>query len=561
MKNFIGTVLLFCLVSMGTSKTIHEPTLSTRWKRIGKLFKHKYGQSLMTVTLVLQHSNLKELERYVAEVSTPGSKSYGKHMTAEQVNQLTRPSTNTHNTVRRWLKMENLAGKTRTFQGGSAITIEAPVEEIERTFNTKVDMVTDGKKVKFRAAEYTLPEGIVDHVVAVFGLHGLPLPQAQKKHNKTVKGSNGIVAVTPAVIGTTYNISGAKGSGNQKNRQAVGEYEGENFNPSDNTQFFQTFVKDANPDESKLFKVVGANAQAGPSGTEAALDVEYVMGVAPGILTEFWGFMQQDFCQDLLLFTAKILDTPNAPNVFSISYGWTAPLSELGCTQYEVQAVDINLQKLGLRGISMIIASQDNGVACGQQQCWASWPSTSPYATSVGATRFINQDQSQGEMASDQFGSGGGFSTRFNRSKATSWQEQAVQKYLSTAPGLPPPTFFPKEGRAVPDVSALGEGYQTVVNGGVEAVGGTSAATPAFAAMVSLLNEARAKQGKPPMGFLNPFLYQNPQAFNDITQGNNKIGRGGQKMTNGYECTVGWDPVTGLGTPKFGSLLVAALKH
>ena len=174
MKNFIGTVLLFCLVSMGTSKTIHEPTLSTRWKRIGKLFKHKYGQSLMTVTLVLQHSNLKELERYVAEVSTPGSKSYGKHMTAEQVNQLTRPSTNTHNTVRRWLKMENLAGKTRTFQGGSAITIEAPVEEIERTFNTKVDMVTDGKKVKFRAAEYTLPEGIVDHVVAVFGLHGLP---------------------------------------------------------------------------------------------------------------------------------------------------------------------------------------------------------------------------------------------------------------------------------------------------------------------------------------------------------------------------------------------------
>jgi len=514
----------------------------------------------MTVTLVLQHSNLKELERYVAEVSTPGSKSYGKHMTAEQVNQLTRPSTNTHNTVRRWLKMENLAGKTRTFQGGSAITIEAPVEEIERTFNTKVDMVTDGKKVKFRAAEYTLPEGIVDHVVAVFGLHGLPLPQAQKKHNKTVKGSNGIVAVTPAVIGTTYNISGVKGSGNQKNRQAVGEYQGENFNPSDNTQFFQTFVKDANPDESKLFKVVGANAQ-GPSGTEAALDVEYVMGVAPGILTEFWGFMQQDFCQDLLLFTAKILDTPNAPNVFSISYGWTAPLSELGCTQSEVQAVDINLQKLGLRGISMIIASQDNGAACGQQQCWASWPSTSPYATSVGATRFINQDQSQGEMASDQFGSGGGFSTRFNRSKATSWQEQAVQKYLSTAPGLPPPTFFPKEGRAVPDVSALGEGYQTVVNGGVEAVGGTSAATPAFAAMVSLLNEARAKQGKPPMGFLNPFLYQNPQAFNDITQGNNKIGRGGQKMTNGYECTVGWDPVTGLGTPKFGSLLVAALKH
>ena len=38
------------------------------------------------------------------------------------------------------------------------------------------------------------------------------------------------------------------------------------------------------------------------------LDVEYIMGVAPGVLTKFWGYQQQDFCADLQQFSQKILD-------------------------------------------------------------------------------------------------------------------------------------------------------------------------------------------------------------------------------------------------------------
>jgi tripeptidyl-peptidase-1 len=56
-----------------------------------------------------------------------------------------------------------------------------------------------------------------------------------------------------------------------------------------------------------------------------------------------------------------------------------------------------------------------------------------------------------------------------------------------------------------PDASALGEGYQLLAGGKVLTVGGASAAAPAFAALVSLLNETRAAAGKPAMGFLNPF--------------------------------------------------------
>lgn len=139
-------------------------------------------------------------------------------------------------------------------------------------------------------------------------------------------------------------------------------------------------------------------------------------------------------------------------------------------------------------------------------------------------------------------------------------QKAATAAYLAKAPELPPTGSFPRGGRGTPDVSALGEGYQTLINGKLESVGGTSASAPAFAAMVSLLNEARLAAGKPAMGYLNPFLYQNPEAFTDVTMGTNAINRAdGSPLLYGYNCTQGWDPVTGLGTPKFQSLLAAAM--
>jgi tripeptidyl-peptidase-1 len=35
-----------------------------------------------------------------------------------------------------------------------------------------------------------------------------------------------------------------------------------------------------------------------------------------------------------------------------------------------------------------------------------------------------------------------------------------------------------------------------------------SAAAPVFAAMIALINNHRFNLGKPPMGFLNPWIYQ-----------------------------------------------------
>lgn len=72
--------------------------------------------------------------------------------------------------------------------------------------------------------------------------------------------------------------------------------------------------------------------------------------------------------------------------------------------------------------------------------------------------------------------------------------------------------------------------------------------------MVSLLNARRKAAGLATLGFLNPLLYANEDAFNDITVGDNKCASRGAACCGGYDATVGWDPVTGLGTPDFRKL-------
>merc|ERR1719277_156127 len=120
---------------------------------------------------------------------------------------------------------------------------------------------------------------------------------------------------------------------------------------------------------------------------------------------------------------------------------------------------------------------------------YPSWPASSPWVTAVGATRFIDNKVGALEMATDRFGSGGGFSRMFD---AFEDQVSAVQHYFQTvnASSLPPSGAFPVSGRATPDVAALGDGFQIIVEGKVLSVGGTSASAPVFAGFVSLLNEA-----------------------------------------------------------------------
>lgn len=232
--------------------------------------------------------------------------------------------------------------------------------------------------------------------------------------------------------------------------------------------------------------------------------------------------------------------------------------------------------KLGLAGTTILYSSGDYGVAGNSGQCCTepacaggtynsggagtfnpSFPGTCPYITSVGATQvkaLTNVTTTSPEMACETvIYSGGGFSNVF---PIPDYQAAAVSSYIASSTLNYTSTQYNNSGvvRGFPDVSANGANYVVAIDGELTLIYGTSASSPTFGAIVTLLNEERVLAGKGPVGFINPVAYANPGAFNDITSGGNQ-GCG----TTGFQAVDGWDPVTGLGTPDFQKLLAVFL--
>lgn len=154
--------------------------------------------------------------------------------------------------------------------------------------------------------------------------------------------------------------------------------------------------------------------------------------------------------------------------------------------------------------------------------------------------------------------SGGEFS---HLSERPSHQDQAVGHYVTSQipDSYPITSIAPRRG--IPHISALTTDFPTMWEDLVYGIGGTSASTPLWAAIVTLLNDYEALKGRGPLGFINPWLYNLPKgALHDITTGGNHVGRcdrsRGCKLKEkiGYDVARGWDPVTGLGSPVFAAL-------
>jgi tripeptidyl-peptidase-1 len=283
------------------------------------------------------------------------------------------------------------------------------------------------------------------------------------------------------------------------------------------------------------------------------------------------------------------------PNSISISYAWSEldqcgqATSPYDCNTFGVNSeglvdrTNTNFQKIGLRGTSVMVASGDSGVygrtdeGCSGKQFRPDFPACSPFVTSVGGTydtnpKYLPAGGSTPAMCAgacvsggtevavsfqaNYYTSGGGFS---NFSPMPVWQTDAVKQYLTSGVVLPPATFYNATNRAFPDVSA--QGYNIAIYNDarvVDLVSGTSAASPAFSGIVSMMNDASLVKTGKPLGFLNPLLYSMQSTFNDVTSGDNRCTEEGcSPSCKGFNAYKGWDPVTGLGTPNFPKMSAA----
>ncbi|KAL1697033.1 peptidase S8/S53 domain-containing protein [Schizophyllum commune] len=520
-------------------------------------------ETMLDMRIALAMADKDKLEATLLDVSTPSSPNYGKYLTLEEARALAGPSADTVRAVGDWLRAEGISHDVGGAYG-DWLTFSIPVSKANQIFAASYQSFVHGDtdSTQVRTMQFSIPETLFDHVDAVYPTTSIVPPPAGGPIGVTevpssvdltaaaFPGDDAVPAscnatVVPACLQALYGTPAAPATV-LTNRIGVTGFIGEYAQQNDLHIFLANFRKDMNPNTNFSVQSVdgGINPQGNQyAGSEANLDMQYTAGYATGVPNTFYtvGNQTHDGVSGFLDVFQYINGESNPPRVVTTSYGFDE--QDLGPTL--ATRMCNGYMPLGTRGISLLFSSGDGGVSGSQPksctQFIPTFPGTCPYVTSVGGTVNIP------EVAVNF--SSGGFSNVFGRA---SWQASAVSSYLTKLGGTNAGRYN-TTGRAFPDVAALGDHLVIVKGGQGYYIGGTSASCPIVASNIALINDRLAAAGKPSLGFLNPWLYSNPQMFTDITSGSNP-GCG----TNGFPALSGWDPVTGLGTPIFSQMLTAA---
>ncbi|PRP79663.1 hypothetical protein PROFUN_10563 [Planoprotostelium fungivorum] len=515
-------------------------------------------QSTHTVTFAVRQINnaAATCDSLIRKTSEPSSRHYGQHKSLSQVNAifLNREAVRR---VESWLATQGHQFETI----GDYIKVTSSISNLETLLSAKFHAYRHfniANKIFYKTDAHTVPIEIANDVEFVLNVD-LPrvIPHSFTRSKSALVDADG--NTTPSVINTQYGITNNTVT---SATQSLFEALGQNFSPDDLSAFQQQYQLPNIP----ISKVTGNNDGSSCSDNpdacgEANLDVQYMLAVAQSTETHYRVIDQgsQDPFYDWIIELSQATDTAH---VHSVSYGSLAPEDP----KTDMQRFNTEVCKLGLRGVTIVVASGDDGVANfparqDPSQCGfvPSFPATSPYVLAVGATMGPEAGNPEIACTSDAGGlitTGGGFSVTFNR---PSYQDKAVQNYLANAPNLPDQSHFAVNGRAYPDVAALGHNYVIIDGGSQTVVSGTSASAPVFAAILTLVNDQRLLNGKTTLGFVNPALYKAPASlWTDITSGRNNCAAGqeGSQVCcdEGFTATTGWDPLTGLGSPKFEQL-------
>ncbi|KAF5390002.1 hypothetical protein D9757_003859 [Collybiopsis confluens] len=515
--------------------------------------------SSISLKIALTANDMAGLETKLYEVSDPASTLYGQHLSFEEAKAFAGPTPETVQAVTAWLNENSITEITTSGAFDDWLGFTIPVSTANSLFNADYQQFSEigGPTQLTRTLAYSIPVDLQQHINLLHPSTDFVRIKQQPKFQIPVPTPSNNTAralpapstcnsvVTPACLQALYGIPTTKAT-QTSNKLAVSGFIDQWPQTADLASFLRSLRTDIA--STTTFTLQDLDGGSDPQGTrdagiEANLDVQYTVGLATGVPVTFISVGENN--ADGIDGFLDILNNVNAqsapPHVLTTSYGFDEPdltstLANQLCNAY---------MTAGTRGVSILFASGDGGVSGSQSQSCTTFiptfPSGCPFLTSVGATTGTTE-------TSASFSSGG-FSAIFAR---PSYQTSVVSSYL-TALGSTNSGKFTSTGRAFPDVAAQGQNVEIFNAGVAELVAGTSCSSPIFASVVALINDRLVAAGKSPLGFLNPFLYANPSAFFDITTGGNP-GCG----TNGFPARAGWDPVTGLGTPNFASLLAAA---
>ncbi|KAK4157169.1 peptidase-like protein [Chaetomidium leptoderma] len=594
-------LLTAALVALGHCGSTVFESLGAKphgWTRLGNASPYQP----LKLRIALQQPNDAVFEQTLYEVSDPAHAKYGQHLSRDALSALMTPRAESTSAVLSWLRDAGIP-HSKIHEDGEWINLDVTVREASALLDADFGIWGhDGTSVKrVRALQYSVPDEVAEHISMVapvvrFGqvrpdrsqvFEVVDAKQPEFKAAAAIPPQDLDVAacntsITPECLRALYKVGSYQAEPSKNSLFGVCGYL-EEWAKHDQLELFADkyapYAADAN------FTAVGVSGgvnNQGPSeqdDMEANLDIQYAVALSYKTPITYYstggrGPLVPDLDQPdpnevsnepYLDFFSHLLKLPDfeLPQTLTTSYGE----DEQSVPRPYAEKVCQMIGQLGARGVSVIFSSGDTGVGSACQtndgknttRFLPTFPAACPYVTSVGGTHYVAPEQAV------DFSSGG-FSDLWPRPR---YQDAAVSTYLRHHLGKDRwAGLYNPHGRGFPDVAAQGAHYHVFSRDRDVLVSGTSASAPLFAALVSLLNNARLAQGRPPLGFLNPWLYSDEVArrggLTDIVHGGS-TGCTGKDMYSGlptpvvpyasWNATPGWDPVTGLGTPVFDRLL------
>jgi hypothetical protein len=262
---------------------------------------------------------------------------------------------------------------------------------------------------------------------------------------------------------------------------------------------------------------------------EESLDVEWAHALAPGakiVLVEANSSSYAD------LMTA-VQTAANLPGVSVVSMSW-------GGGEFSSESAYDSIFKTptGHQGVTFVASTGDNGTPGG-------FPAYSSNVLAVGGTT-LNLSSSGSYLSESAWSLSGGGISQYETQPA---YQRGIVTQTSTNRAIPDVSFDanPNTGVEVYDTFSFGTSSPWAQ------IGGTSLSAPAWASVIATVDQGRVQNGLTTLDGASqtlPMLYQldqtDPAAFHDITSGN-----------NGYSAGIGYDLVTGLGSPVVNNLVNA----
>ncbi|KAK4495342.1 hypothetical protein PRZ48_013673 [Zasmidium cellare] len=533
------------------------------------------------------------VEQQLLRASDPKSPTFRRHLTAEEVAKLSQPADESVGAVQDWLRSCGLTTTTALAHG--IYEVETNISDAEALLNASYHVFSDGSKNIMRTELLHLPEDVAQHIDFITPTTMFPSPSKNNSaHHELLKRSHSIQHLesrdscgandysTPTCIRQVYGINYTAAPNRTTFAVFATEGASATYDQSSLQKYLETYNKPAAAARPSYI-INGAGDSANEGGIaadfEVALDTQVLLGLAwpaQGILYNRGGVFGPNVGKEydrFVMFLTELMNNETVPSVVSFSESQPEDLMD---RDYALRLCNM-MAAIGNRGVTLLFSSGNNG-ANGDNASnnpphtsifEPKFPASCLWVTAVGGTTNLAAETAATKSTipflssiGGYVASGGGFSNYF---PAPAWQAVATTDYINTH--VPTSYFtesgFSRYGRGIPDVSAFSTQFPTFVSGFSVPIGGTSAAAPTWAAIITLLNDYQISKGRPTLGFINPWLYSLKFGLKDIVEGGNNKGdcsflQGCRlEKTLGYDVAEGWDPVTGLGSPVFGELMRA----